>query len=82
MPGMSTNGSPVRPILNLSVSYRIKVHVHHVVLICTDGLSNHVNTGQMVKICHENRGDGLVNKLVGCAKEGGGTDNITVTVIY
>ena len=51
-------------------------------MICTDGLSNCVSTGDMVKICHENRGDSLINKLVECAKEGGGQDNITATVIY
>ena len=53
-----------------------------VLLICTDGLTNHVTTGDMVKICHENRGEGLITKLVDCAKDGGGSDNITVTVIY
>jgi protein phosphatase len=53
-----------------------------VLLICTDGLSNCVSTGDMVKICHENRGEGLPNTLVEKAKEGGGSDNITVTVVY
>ena len=53
-----------------------------VLLICSDGLSNHVTTGDMVKICHENRGEDLINKLIDCAKEGGGSDNITATVIY
>ena len=53
-----------------------------VLLICSDGLSNCVTTGDMVKICHENRGEGLIQKLVDKAKDGGGNDNITVTVIY
>ncbi len=53
-----------------------------VLLICSDGLSNCVTTGDMVKICHENRGEGLIQKLVDKAKDGGGSDNITVTVIY
>lgn len=53
-----------------------------VLLICTDGLSNCVTTGDMVKICHENRGEGLTQKLIEAAKIGGGTDNITATVIY
>jgi len=53
-----------------------------VLLICSDGLSNHVTTGEMVKICHENRGDDLINKLIDCAKAAGGSDNITATVIY
>lgn len=53
-----------------------------VLLICTDGFSNCVTTGDMVKICHENRGEGLTDTLVEKAKEGGGTDNITVAVVY
>ena len=53
-----------------------------VLLICTDGLSNCVTTGDMVKICHENRGEGLITKLVDKVKDGGGSDNITATVIY
>ncbi len=53
-----------------------------VLLICTDGLSNCVSTGDMVKICHENRGEKLTETLVERAKENGGHDNITVTVIY
>ncbi|MCH5300027.1 MAG: Stp1/IreP family PP2C-type Ser/Thr phosphatase [Ruminococcus sp.] len=53
-----------------------------VLLICTDGLSNCVSTGDMVKICHENRGKKLTETLVERAKENGGPDNITVTVIY
>ncbi len=53
-----------------------------VLLICTDGLTNCVSSGDIVKIVHENRGEDMTNKLVDKAKEGGGTDNITVTVIY
>ncbi len=53
-----------------------------VILICTDGLTNCVNSGDIVKIVHENRGEDMTNKLVDKAKEGGGTDNITVTVVY
>ncbi len=53
-----------------------------ILLVCTDGFSNCVTTGDMVKICHENRGETLTDTLVEKAKEGGGTDNITVAVIY
>lgn len=53
-----------------------------VLLICTDGLTNCVSTGDIVKIVHENRGEDMTNKLVDKAKEGGGSDNITVTVVY
>ena len=53
-----------------------------VLLICTDGLTNCVSGGDIVKIVHENRGEDMTNKLIDKAKDGGGTDNITVTVIY
>jgi protein phosphatase len=53
-----------------------------VLLVCSDGFSNCVTTGDMVKICHENRGECLTDTLVEKAKEGGGTDNITVAVVY
>lgn len=53
-----------------------------VLLICTDGLTNCVSSADIVKTVHENRGILLIDTLVELAKIGGGTDNITVTVIY
>ena len=53
-----------------------------VLLICSDGLSNCVSQADMVKTVHENRGILLIDTLVELAKIGGGSDNITVTVIY
>ncbi len=53
-----------------------------VLLICSDGLSNHVPRADMVKTVHENRGVMLIDTLVEIAKRNGGSDNITVTVIY
>lgn len=53
-----------------------------VILICTDGLSNNVSEADMVKIVHENRGVSMIDALVETAKNNGGSDNITVTVIY
>lgn len=53
-----------------------------VLLICSDGLSNCVSNADIVKTVHENRGVLLIDTLVELAKEGGGHDNITVTVIY
>lgn len=53
-----------------------------VILSCSDGLTNCVSNGDIVKTVHENRGESLVDTLVQKAKDGGGTDNITVTVIY
>lgn len=53
-----------------------------VLLICSDGLSNCVSNNDLVKIVHEHRGEDMLKVLVDKAKDGGGTDNITVTVIY
>ncbi|MBR2716023.1 MAG: Stp1/IreP family PP2C-type Ser/Thr phosphatase [Ruminococcus sp.] len=53
-----------------------------VILICSDGLSNCVSQADIVKTVHENRGILLIDTLVELAKIGGGSDNITVTVIY
>ncbi len=53
-----------------------------VILICSDGLSNCVTTADIVKTVHENRGTLLIDTLVELAKIGGGSDNITATVIY
>lgn len=53
-----------------------------VLLICSDGLTNCVSNADIVKTVHENRGILLIDTLVELAKIGGGTDNITVTVIY
>lgn len=53
-----------------------------VLLLCSDGLSNCVSLSDIVKTVHENRGVLLIDTLIELAKEGGGYDNITVTVIY
>lgn len=51
------------------------------ILICTDGLTNCVTDEEMTEIVNSNRGEQRVKKLVDKAKDGGGTDNITVIVI-
>ena len=53
-----------------------------VLLICSDGLTNCVTTADIVKTVHENRGVLLIDTLIELAKIGGGSDNITATVIY
>lgn len=52
-----------------------------VVLVCSDGLTNCVSDEDIVEIVKENKGNYIVSKLVDKAKEGGGTDNITVITI-
>lgn len=52
-------------------------------LACSDGLSNYIDHEQLARFMQENRKNGkaLSEKLVRCAVERGGSDNITVAVI-
>ena len=50
-------------------------------LICTDGLTNYIDEDQIYKLSRECGAAGLTEKLVAHAKDAGGGDNITVTVI-
>ena len=82
---------PNKNFITRAVGVSREVHIDYieaefaygdVILICSDGLSNHVPRADMVKTVHENRGVTLIDKLVEIAKRNGGNDNITVTVIY
>lgn len=50
-------------------------------LICTDGLSNYIEDEQISRLAKETDADQLTKRLVALAKDAGGGDNITVTVI-
>lgn len=50
-------------------------------LICTDGLTNNVEEEQIFLLAKELDADELTARLVALAKQAGGSDNITVTVI-
>ena len=52
------------------------------ILICTDGLSNFVSKDDIAVSVSAEKGDLLVDTLVEMAKKNGGSDNITVTVMY
>jgi len=52
---------------------------NEILLICTDGLTNHVSDELILKIVKEN--DNPTDKLIKTANENGGSDNITVAVI-
>lgn len=53
-------------------------------LACSDGLTNYVEDAKLLTFMQENKGNGkaLTEKLVRCAVERGGADNITVAVIH
>lgn len=52
------------------------------VLMCSDGLSNMVSDKQMEEMLNENTAEEACQKLVDLANENGGTDNITVVLLY
>lgn len=62
-------------------SYDSKVSDNDIVLVCSDGLIEHVKDEEIYKILMENNLDEGLDKLIEAANEGGGTDNITV-VLY
>ncbi len=52
------------------------------VLMCSDGLSNMVSDKEMEEMLNENTPEVACQKLVDLANENGGTDNITVVLLY
>lgn len=52
-----------------------------VLLLCTDGLTNYVETCQILQIMNENEAVLIPEKLISAANNGGGGDNITAVVI-
>lgn len=52
------------------------------ILLCTDGLTNHVENDVLVQLINEHNADTCANALIDRANANGGTDNITAVVIY
>lgn len=50
-------------------------------LICTDGLTNYLDEEQIYHLAEKEGAEELTGRLVAMAKEAGGSDNITVTVV-
>ncbi len=53
-----------------------------VLMICTDGLTNYVEAGEMAQIVRDNGYDHSLDKLIDAANNRGGTDNITIVAIF
>lgn len=51
------------------------------IILCSDGLTNYVNNGEIKDIVSNNEGEEIVDKLVNEANVRGGSDNISVIVI-
>lgn len=52
-----------------------------VLILCSDGLSNHVEAEEILKLCRQNPLEQVAEALVARAVESGGSDNVTVAVI-
>ncbi|MBP5304082.1 MAG: Stp1/IreP family PP2C-type Ser/Thr phosphatase [Clostridia bacterium] len=52
------------------------------ILLCTDGLTNMVETSQIQKILRSYPPDTAADRLISAANMAGGSDNITVALIY
>ncbi len=60
---------------------QIKLQKDDIILLCTDGLTNHLDENQIFKICSNSDFSSVAKKLVDEANKHGGSDNITVAVI-
>lgn len=53
-----------------------------ILLLCSDGLTNHVTDKQIAAILEEGRSETAARRLVDAANKLGGSDNISVVLIY
>lgn len=53
-----------------------------VILMCSDGLSNYVEADDFLDVLNSENEENVTEKFVALANERGGSDNITVTVIF
>ncbi len=53
----------------------------NILLMCTDGLTNYFESGELLNIIRETPREEITDRLVSIAMERGGNDNITVAVI-
>ena len=51
------------------------------VVLCTDGLTNHVYENKIYEICQNNKLPQVPQQLINEGNKNGGSDNITVSVI-
>ena len=70
-------GSEQKPIVDL---FLIDLKDRDTILLCSDGLTNHVQDGEIANIISNHSPTDASKKLVNLANERGGYDNITVLV--
>lgn len=60
---------------------KVSVKNGDVILMCTDGLTNHVSEDKIFELCHSEDLKNVPEKLINEANDNGGSDNITVALI-
>ncbi len=65
----------------LTDCYCVNITEKDKLLLCTDGLSNYVNTNEILDIVNSNELDKITSLLINKANLGGGRDNITAAII-
>ena len=62
--------------------YNLSMKEGDKILLCTDGLSNHVSDDEIYDIVSNNSPSEALEMMVDKANSSGGTDNITVSIIF
>lgn len=71
-------GSERRPPIDL---YEVDLEAGDLLLLCSDGLTRHVDDGEIAAIMADEPPEAAVETLVRLARERGGEDNITVAIV-
>jgi serine/threonine protein phosphatase PrpC len=75
-----TRALGVEKSLNIDL-YEASFAEKDIILICTDGLTNHVDTKEIFDISMQYGFENCAEQLIKAANENGGSDNITIVVI-
>ncbi len=75
-----TRAIGVAPLAELEMAHGLLAHGDSF-LLCTDGLTGHVEDGEICAFVHDQPTDYACHALLGLALERGGTDNVTVMVV-
>ena len=62
--------------------YEINIKIKDKILICTDGLTNCLSNQEILEILNKNSPEQAIEILINNANKNGGTDNITVALIF
>lgn len=69
-----------RPAVEVDVSEAIQLQPDHVLVLCSDGLSNLVGSDEIRDVCQRNAPAVACARLIALARERGAPDNVTVQV--